>query len=63
MSRLKDETITIRTSAEIKALLKLAAEREHRSAASMLEVLILAYAQEHRLKAPKTRANRGDAAI
>lgn len=61
MSRLKDETITIRTSAEIKALLKLAAEREHRSAASMMEVLILEYAQAHRLKASKERATRSDA--
>lgn len=50
MSRLKDETITIRTTAEIKALLKLAAEREHRSAASMMEVLVLEYAQRKRLK-------------
>lgn len=53
MSRLKDETITIRTSAEIKALLKLAAERERRSAASMLEVLILEYAERHKLRANK----------
>lgn len=50
MSRLKDETITIRTSAEIKALLKLAAVREHRSAASMMEVLIIQYAKQHGLK-------------
>lgn len=55
MSRLKDETITIRTSAEIKALLKMAAEREHRSAASMIEVLVLAYAQQHGLKPEKTK--------
>lgn len=55
MSRLKDETITIRTSAEIKALLKLAAEREHRSAASMMEVLILEYAQRNRLKLARGR--------
>lgn len=32
MSRLKDETLSIRTSAEIKQLLRLAAERERRSA-------------------------------
>lgn len=50
MPRLKDETLSIRTSAEIKLLLKAAAEREHRSVASMLEVLILAYAKQHRLK-------------
>lgn len=47
MKRLKDETVSIRTSADIKKLLKLAAAREHRSVASMVEVLILEYAQEH----------------
>lgn len=45
----KDETISIRTSAEVKRLLRVAAEREHRSIASMMEVLILAYAQQHGL--------------
>lgn len=51
MSRLKDETLSIRTSAELKQLLKMAAEREHRSVASMIEVLVLQYAQRHHLKA------------
>lgn len=51
MSRLKDETLSIRTSAEIKRLLRMAAEREHRSIAQMMEVLILAYAQQHGLNA------------
>lgn len=55
MAGLKDETLSIRTSAEVKALLKMAAEREHRSVASMVEVLVLAYAQAHKLKATKTR--------
>nr|WP_081984024.1 hypothetical protein [Massilia sp. JS1662] len=50
MARLKDETLTIRTSAEIKQLLRLAAERERRSVASMVEILILGYAQVHKLK-------------
>lgn len=47
----KDETLSIRTSAGIKQLLRIAAEKEHRSIASMMEVLILNYAQEHGLKA------------
>lgn len=51
MANLKDESLSIRTSAEIKQLLKQAAEREHRSVASMIEVLVLAYAQQHKLKA------------
>lgn len=51
MKQVKDETLSIRTSTDIKQLLKLAAQREHRSVASMVEVLVLAYAQEHGLKA------------
>jgi len=51
MKRLKDETLSIRTSAEVKELLRMAAERERRSIASMIEVLILAYADQHGLKA------------
>lgn len=51
MKRLKGETLSIRTSADIKQLLRMAAEKEHRSIASMMEVLILNYAQEHALKA------------
>ena len=52
MPRAKNEVLTIRTTAEVKALLKLAAEREHRSAASMVEVLVLDYAQAHGLAVP-----------
>lgn len=47
MTRAKDETLSFRTSKEIKQLLKAAAEKEHRSQASMLEVLILEYAKQH----------------
>lgn len=50
MSRLKDETLSIRTSTEIKQLLRLAAERERRSVASMVEILVLEYVQAHDLK-------------
>lgn len=50
MSRLKDETLSIRTSAEIKQLLRLAAERERRSVASMVEILVLEYARQHGLQ-------------
>lgn len=46
MKRPKDETLSIRTSAEVKQLLRRAAEKERRSIASMVEVLILKYAQE-----------------
>jgi hypothetical protein len=50
MSRLKDETLSIRTSFEIKQLLRMAAERERRSVASMIEILVLEYAKAHELK-------------
>ncbi|RMU78459.1 hypothetical protein ALP24_101579 [Pseudomonas syringae pv. aptata] len=50
MSRLKDETLSIRTSAEIKQLLRMAAERERRSVASMIEILVLDYAKEHEVR-------------
>lgn len=50
MSRLKDETLSIRTSVEIKQLLRLAAIREHRSVASMIEILVLEYARSHDLR-------------
>lgn len=57
MRRLKDETLSIRTSADVKQLLRMAAERERRSIASMVEVLILAYAQQHGLEADATPAD------
>lgn len=49
MRSTKDETLSIRTSAEIKQLVRIAAEREHRSIASMIEVLVLSYAKQHGL--------------
>ncbi len=58
MARTKNEVLTIRTTAEIKALLKLAAERERRSAASMVEVLVLEYAQAHGLAVPEPGPGR-----
>ena len=52
MPRAKNKVLTIRTTAEVKALLKLAAEGERRSAASMVEVLVLDYARSHGLTVP-----------
>ena len=52
MPRTKNKVATIRTTAEVKALLKLAAERERRCAASMVEVLVLDYARSHDLTVP-----------
>ncbi len=53
MARTKNEVLTIRTTAEVKALLRLAADRERRSAASMVEVLVLDYAKLHGLTVPE----------
>lgn len=50
MSRLKADTISIRTTQEIKQLLRLAAERERRSVASMVEILVLEYARAYDLQ-------------
>ena len=50
MSRTKDETLSIRTSIEIKQLLRIAAERDRRSVASMIEILVLKYAQANDLR-------------
>ena len=47
----KNETLSIRTSEEVKLLLRLAAEREHRSISSMLEVLIREHASKLGLQA------------
>lgn len=49
MTRAKNQTLTLRTTPEIKDLLRMAAEREHRSVASMVEVLVLAYARKAKL--------------
>ncbi|MFA6314679.1 MAG: DUF1778 domain-containing protein [Sterolibacterium sp.] len=51
MPRNKSETLSIRTTVEIKDLIRQAAEREHRSVASMVEVLVLSHAEQSGLKA------------
>ena len=58
MAQTKNE---VRTTAEVKGLLKLAAEQERRSAASMVEVLVLDYAKDHGLDGPKTGPKRESA--
>lgn len=50
MPRNKCETLSIRTTAEIKDLIRQAAEQEHRSVASMLEVLVMAHAEQTGIK-------------
>ena len=43
MARKKNESLTIRTTSEVKAFLKLTAKQERRSTALMIEVLTLNY--------------------
>jgi uncharacterized protein (DUF1778 family) len=50
MPRNKNKTLSIRTTAEIKDLLRQAAERERRSVTAMVEALVLNYVQRHELK-------------
>ncbi len=54
MSLIKDETLSIRTSSEIKQLVRMAAERERRSVSSMIEILVLDYARQHNLQLAPT---------
>ena len=58
MSRQKNETLTIRTTAEIKDLLRQAADREHRSLASMIEVLVMEYAKKAKLEPSATSQSK-----
>lgn len=52
MPRYKNETLSIRTTPEIKSLLRQLAEGERRSVASMVEVLVLERAATHGLVVP-----------
>jgi hypothetical protein len=54
MPRSKDKTLSIRTTDEVKGLLRLAAQRERRSIASMVEILVFSYASEHDLRIRST---------
>jgi len=60
MTRLKDETLSIRTSSDIKQLLRLAADRERRSVASMIEILIVNYAKTHGITPDQTKSNTAE---
>lgn len=56
MFRNKCETLSIRTTAEIKDLVRKAADHEHRSVASMIEILILDYTNLHLPASPNRPA-------
>lgn len=60
MPRTKDQVLSIRTTAEVKALLRQLAAQERRSVASMVEVLVFNYVKdrEQRYEMSATTANR-----
>ncbi len=60
MPRQKNETLTIRTTAEIKDLLRQAADLEHRSLASMIEVLVMDYAKKTKLQPSAAPQSAGE---
>lgn len=59
----RTETLNLRVTSELKELVRLAAEREHRSISNLIEVLVRDYCTKHGVKtepganeAPKKRA-------
>jgi hypothetical protein len=48
----KTTAINLRMAPDMKEMLRLAAEREHRTLSNMLETLILGYCQEHGIVVP-----------
>jgi hypothetical protein len=47
MATIKTATLTFRIDPGLKEALRFAADREHRSIANMVEVLILGYCEQH----------------
>lgn len=47
MARLKTEVINLRMAPETKALLRVAANREHRTLSNMIEHLLIDYCERH----------------
>jgi len=48
----KSDTLNLRVTPELKELIRLAAEREHRTIANFIEVLVRQYCGEHCIVAP-----------
>lgn len=52
MARNKTEAINLRMSPEMKAMLRAAAEREHRTLSNMIEHLLIDYCERHAISRP-----------
>jgi len=50
MQQRKSEAVNLRMTPEIKQMLRLAAGRERRTISNMVEVLVLAYCQQHEIE-------------
>lgn len=53
MARHKTEVINLRMSPEMKALLRAAAQREHRTLSNMIEHLLIDYCERHAISPPE----------
>lgn len=51
----KTETLNLRVSPELKALIRKAADQEHRTLANFIEVLVRKHCDEHRIEARSKR--------
>lgn len=51
MARRKTEAINLRMSAEMKEMLRIAADREHRTLSNMIEHLLIDYCERHAISA------------
>ena len=51
----KYDTLNLRVTPELKELIRLAAEREHRTIANFIEVLVREHCVEHGITAPTKR--------
>lgn len=54
----KTEAVNLRMTAEVKELLRAAAERDHRTLSNLLEVLILEHCQRIGIKSPRRQEER-----
>jgi uncharacterized protein (DUF1778 family) len=62
MAKKRTVTITLRIEPETRDLLKLAGEKDHRSMANMVEVIILEYCEAKEISlAPKRAPGKGSA--
>jgi len=59
MARLKTEAINLRMSPQMKAMLRLAAEREHRTLSNMIEHLLIDYCARNAIDVPQATLAQG----